>query len=65
MTDAEMRREQRRLAKERNFYLWYLKLDGRQRQQPTGCYEVEGPLPPMCYAELLALLSRWEKEGLI
>lgn len=65
VTEAECRREQRRLARARNHYLWRLVLDGRERRPAESRWEWEGPLPPACREELLALVRRWEKEGLI
>jgi hypothetical protein len=56
---------QTRLARERNHYWWRLVLDGRQRTPPTGEWTIDGPLPPECYEELMALWKRWEAEGKI
>lgn len=54
--------EQRQLAKQRNHYLWSLTLDGGQRTEPEGVFEICGPLPPECHAELSEMVSRWTKE---
>jgi hypothetical protein len=57
--------EARAIAKEKNFYLWNLVLDGKVRQPPTGRFQITGPLPPEYHGELLALVERWSEEGKI
>ena len=58
-------REMRSLARERDHWLWSLVLDGWERAEPRGVFEIAGPLPPECYSELKALIIRWRREGLV
>lgn len=58
-------KEQRRLARERNHFVWSLMWDGRERQPPSGRIDIDGPLPPECQEELAALVRRWTEEGRI
>ncbi len=54
-----------RIAREKNWWLWKLRLDGRARNPQGGSFEISGPLSPECRDELLAMLHRWEEEGKI
>lgn len=63
MTDAELRRDIRRLARERNHHVLRLVVDGAERTPPTSRLVLETPLSPECHAELMALVDRWLAEG--
>lgn len=58
-----MNQEQRRLAREKNFYLWRCVIDGSERRPQSGRFEIWGPMHPDCAAELKALIDRWLAEG--
>ncbi len=51
------------IAREKNWFLWRLSWDGRTRKPKQGRFEISGPLPPECVAELAALIERWSDEG--
>lgn len=55
--------EMRRLAKERNHYLFQFVVDGRQKEPPSGTISYAGPLSEECIDEFLAMVNRWQKEA--
>ena len=65
MTTAALKRAIRRLARERNHYVLLLEVDGAQRTPPTSRIVLETPLSPECREELMTMLDRWLKEGLV
>lgn len=62
-------KEQRRMAKEKDHYLFAWTLEGRHRDGSDGRtfskWEVSGPLPPECWDEFFALYKKWEAEDKI